>query len=189
MPGKNVPKQVRVVALLIWMLSKKADLGMAYVLSRGQEYDLEGVDLHSASCVALFLAGCLADESVRDAVHRGLTSLAHPHRMVADQYLMHSILMEFVLEQNQKGVALDLTALIAKYIRLWTYRPMPHMIKMRLAKLVWHRGTRRRFGVNLRREWGLCFNKFEDARELTTSQIIAKVPFRSCNTVPMSSSA
>ena len=95
-------------------------------------------------------------------------------RMVADQFLIHSLLMEFIVAQNKKGVALDLTSLIAKYIRLWTHRPIPDVIKRRLAKLVWHRGTRRRFGVNLRREWSLCFNKFEDARELTKPQIRQK---------------
>ena len=175
MAGRTVPKQVRVVALLVWFLSQNSDMGMSYVLSRGQEYDLAGVDLFSRRHVALFLAAWLADKSVRDALHAGLSALEDQHRTVADQYLLHSLLMEFVIKQNQKGIAIDLTALIAKYIRLWSHRPMTDIMEKRLAKLVWHRGTRRRFGVNLRREWGLCFNRFEDPRDLTTSQIIAKV--------------
>ena len=175
MAGRTVPKQVRVVALVVWFLSQNSDLGMSYVLSRGQEYDLGGVDLFSRRHVALFLAAWLADKSVRDALHAGLSALEDQHRTVADQYLLHSLLMEFVIKQNQKGIAIDLTALIAKYIRLWSHRPMTDIMEKRLAKLVWHRGTRRRFGVNLRREWGLCFNSFEDPRDLTTSQIIAKV--------------
>ena len=176
MVGRAVPKQIRAVSLMIWFLSKSSDLGMAYVLSRGQEYDLGDVDLHSKASVALFMVSWLAEASVRNALHAGLSSMENQGRMVADQFLMHSLLMEFIVAQNRKGVALDLTSLIAKYIRLWTHRPIPDVIKRRLAKLVWHRGTRRRFGVNLRREWSLCFNKFEDARELTKPQIRQKAP-------------
>ena len=175
MVGRAVPKQVRAVSLMIWFLSKSSDLGMAYVLSRGQEYDLGDVDVYSKASVALFMVSWLADQSVRHSLHAGLASLDDQGRMVADQFLLHSMLMEFIVAQNRKGVALDLTSLIAKYIRLWTHRPIPNVIKRRLAKLVWHRGTRRRFGVNLRREWGLCFNKFEHARELTKTQIMEKV--------------
>ena len=175
MAGRIVPKQVRVVSLLVWFPSKKSDLGMAYLQSRGQEYDLGDVDVLSRISVALFLASWLADQSVRDALHAGLASLEDQHRIVADQYLIHSMLMEFIIAQNNKGVALDLTSLISKYIRLWIHRPMTDVIKRRLAKLVWHRGARRRFGVNLRREWGLAFNKFEDSRELTKDQIVTKV--------------
>ena len=182
MVGRAVPKQVRAVSLMIWFLSKSSDLGMAYVLSRGQEYDLGDVDLYSRAAVALFMVSWLADQSVRHSLHAGLTSLDDKGRMVADQFLLHSMLMEFIVAQNRKGVALDLTSLIAKYIRLWTYRPIPNVIKRRLAKLVWHRGTRRRFGVNLRREWGLCFNRFEDVRELTKTQIMEKVKY-TCNNI------
>ena len=174
MVGRAVPKKVRVVSLMIWFLSKSSDLGMAYVLSRGQEYDLGDVDVNSRASVALLMVSWLADPSVRASLHAGFASLDDQGRMVADQFLVHSMLMEFIVAQNRKGVALHLTFLIAKYIRLWTHRPIPNVIKRRLAKLVWHRGTRRRFGVSLRREWGLCFNKFEDARELTKTQIMEK---------------
>ena len=182
MVGRAVPKQVRAVSLMIWFLSKSSDLGMVYVLSRGQEYDLGDVDVYSRASVALFMVSWLADPSVRHSLHAGLASLDDQGRMVADQFLLHSMLMEFIVAQNRKGVALDLTSLIAKYIRLWTHRPIPDVIKRRLAKLVWHRGTRRRFGVNLRREWGLCFNKFEDARDLTKTQIMEKVIY-TCNNI------
>ena len=182
MVGRAVPKHVRAASLMIWFLSKSSDLGMVYVLSRGQEYDLGNVDVHSRASVALFMVSLLADASVRNSLHAGLASLDHQGRMVADQFLLHSMLMEFIVAQNRKGVALDLTSLIAKYIRLWTHRPIPEVIKRRLAKLVWHRGTRRRFGVNLRREWGLCFNKFEDARDLTKTQIMEKVIY-TCNNI------
>ena len=164
-------------------LNRQADLAMSYVLSREQEYDLEEVDVLSSAGVALFIIRWLADRCVRDAVHVGLSTLENSHRMTADQYLMHSLLTEFVITQNQKGVVVDLTSVIARYIRLWMYRPMPEIIKRRLAKLVWHRGTRRRFGVNFRREWALCLNSFTDSRDLTACQIRVKVTiFKHSNT-------
>ena len=175
MSGNHVPKQVRVVALLLWFLSGKVDLGMSYVLSRRNEYDMEDVDLGSAASVAVYVASWMADGSVRAALHAGLATLDNPHRMVADQYLMHSLVVEFIIAQNRKGVAVDLMTVIAKYIRLWAHRPMATAIKRRLAKLVWHRTSRRRFGVNLRREWALSFNTFAHPRDLSGEQIRGKV--------------
>lgn len=180
MVGRHVPKQVRVIALLVWFLSGKADLGMSYVLSRGKDYDLDDVDLLSATDVALFVAQWLKDAPVISALHSGLTMLADPHRTAADQYLMHSLLVEFMINQNKKGIAVDLVTAIAKYIRLWSLRPMNDHVKRRLAKLVWHRPTRRRFGVNLRREWALCFNSFPDSRDLTADQIRVKASSCPC---------
>ena len=179
MPGRHVPKQVRVIALLVWFLSGKSDLAMSYVLSRGKEYDLDNVDLMSAAHVALYIVQWLRDASVISAVHTGLAELRDPLRIAADQYLMHSLLIEFIMTQNQKGVAVDLVTAIAKYIRLWSMRPITDKVKQRLARLVWHRNTRRRFGVNLRREWALCFNTFSDSREPTSDQIRRKA--RTCS--------
>lgn len=180
MAGSNVPKPVRITCLLIWLLSGKADLGMSYVLSRRTQYELDEVDLLSPESVALYVAGWLGDASVIVAVHAALAALDNNHRTVADEFLMHSLLVEFVIRQNQKGVAVDLTTAIAKYIRLWMFRPMADKVKQRLAKLVWHRGTRRSFGVNLRREWALCFNNFAASRDFTMIQIRAKVS-QCCN--------
>ena len=56
MPGKTPPRKVRVVALLIWFLSKNADLGIAYALSCEAVYDMSDVDLLSAASVVLFLS-------------------------------------------------------------------------------------------------------------------------------------
>ena len=199
MVGRYPPKQVRVIALLVWFLSGNADLGMSYVLSRGKDYELDDVDLNSAAQVTLCVAKWLQDASVIAALHSGLLTLADPHRETADQYLMHSLLIEFIITQNQKGIAVDLVTLIAKYIRLWSLRPMSDKVKRRLVKLVCHRSTRRRFGVNLRREWSLCFNSFSDSRECTPDQIRRKastrsrsvrhVPYYSCLQVVLSSSS
>ena len=175
MSGRKIPKKVRTVALLIWFLSRQSDLAMSYVMSRGQDYDLDDVNLFSAGSVAAFLVNWLADVPVREALHAGLSALENGDRTVADQYLMHSVLVEYIINQNRKGLAVDLVTVIAKYIRLWTFRPISHAVKRRLAKLVWHRATRRRFGVNLRREWALCFNNFDQPRDLTANEIRAKV--------------
>ena len=91
---------------------------MCYVLSRRTQYELDGVDMLSTQSVALCVAGWLGDASVIAAAHAGLAALDNKHRTVADEFLMHSLLVEFVIRQNQKGVAVDLTTAIAKYIRL-----------------------------------------------------------------------
>ena len=175
MTERRPPRQVRIVALIVWFLSRKADLGVYYVVSRKTKYDLDGLDLRSAAAVALFMANWLSDANVKRAVHAGLTSIDNHHRIVADMFLMHSLLLEYVMKQNAKGIAVDLTQGISQFIRLWSHRPMATQVQSRLAQMVWSRSARRRFGVCFRREWNLCFNSFQESRELSETDIRTRV--------------
>ena len=173
--GPSPPRQVRVAAVTIWILSRKPHLGLCYVLSRRSRYDLGDVDLSAAPTAALLLASYLEDAAIAAQVLLALGSLDNKHRIVADTFLIQSLLVEHVVEQNRRGIALDLEEAIGKYIRLWACRPMSQEVERRLALLVWNRNARRRFGVDLRREWCLAVSTFSAPRDLRPHEIRRRV--------------
>ena len=169
------PKPVRVVAVVIWILSRRADLGGAYLVTRRRQYQVDPYDLMRSSDVVLLLASWLSDDSLCNTVHDALSQSSDRHRIIADTFLMHTLLVEHVIAENRKGVVLDLDQIITKYIRLWAWRPMPDIVERRLSRLVWHRNERRRFGVSLRREWALTLSSFGTPRELRPHEIQRRV--------------
>ena len=171
MVGQTPPRHVRIVACIIWFLSRRPDLGAAYILARRRRYDLSEYDLTVRGAVALLLSSYLDDERTVADVEAALAALDHKHRIVADTFLMHTVLVEHVIAQNKKGIVLDLDQVITLYIRLWACRPMADVVERRLSRLVWNRNQRRRFGVNLRREWALTLSTFSAPRELLPHEI------------------
>ena len=175
MVGQTPPRQVRVVAVVVWILSQKPDLGLCYVLSRKQGYDQGDLDLRVPASAALLMASYLEDEVVRAQVLLALASLDNKYRIIADTFLIHSLLVEHVMRQNRKGLVLDLEEAIGTYIRLWACRPVAEEVERRLSRLVWDRLARRRFGVNLRREWMLAVSTFRSPRHLLPHEIRRRV--------------
>ena len=82
---------------------------MYYVTSRESEYELDGLGLRSAAAVAVFIANWLADANVKRAVHAGLSPIENRHRIVADMFLMQSLVLEYIIKQNAKELAVDVT--------------------------------------------------------------------------------
>ena len=177
MDSTGPPSPVRIVAVLIWMLCRQPDLGICYVLSRPRKYHLQDCNVLEPECVVLLLAEWLREARVRAAVHKGLADLQDRHRCVADVFLVQSLLAHHIVQQDRRGLTVDLPQAILKYLQLWSHRPVATIVRDRLARLVWHRHTRRRFGVDLRREWMLCLTQFRVARDLTVEQIKTSVLF------------
>ena len=175
MAGPQPSRSVRVVACVIWMLSRRADLAVAYILARRRRYDLGNYDVSVRSDAVLLMASYLLDEQLVADVTTALASMEDKRRVVADTFLMHSLLAEYIIGQNRKGVVVDLEQAITVYIRLWACRPMTTQIERRLSRLVWNRNERRRFGVNLRREWALTLSTFRTPRDLLPGEIHRRV--------------
>ena len=180
MAGPPPPRQVRVVAVVIWILSRKPNLGLCYVMSRRKRYDLGDFDVNVPVTAALLMASYMDDEVVQEQALLALGSLDNTHRLVADTFLIHSLLVEHVVRQNRIGVVVCLEEAICKYIRLWACRPMSSVIERRLALLVWNRNARRRFGVNLRLEWSLTVSTFCAPRDLLPPEIRRRVVYMEC---------
>jgi hypothetical protein len=175
MQASAPPSPVRVVACLVWILSCQADLGICYVLSRHKQYDLDECNLSHPGSVVLLLAEWLRNDYVRTAVRDGLRTLEDRSRCIADIFLVQSLLVEHIIQQNSRGLTVDLQQAVFKYAKLWSARPTAISVRDRIARLVWNRNARRRFGVDLRREWMLSLTHFRVARDLRPNEIRRKV--------------
>ena len=171
MPGNH---SSRATAVVIWLLSRRAALAHVFFLGtlrtkKGRRSPL------GLSVPELVLAEWLLDPVAGPAVKAALRRLDHPVRMRADRFLVESVLVEYIRDQNSKGLTVDLAQAIVKYLALWTCRPCPIPLAQRLSRLVWDRGARKRFGRDLRRTWGLSIGALRWGRELSHDIICVRV--------------
>ena len=96
--------------------------------------------------------------------------------MLADCFLVESLLVEYIVGQNAKGLTVDLAQAIVKYLGLWSHRFCCPVLSQRLSRLVWNRGARKRFGRQLRLTWGLSIGALRQSRELAEGDIRRRVP-------------
>ena len=167
--------QHRVVALLVWFLSREVKWALYFICFNYPHEFNEVAAPINFEAVALQLLDWWSDRLVGEAVGRALDEPNDRYRVMADEFLVRSLVAEFVVERNTVGEAVPPAAAINKYLRLWAQRPCPPRVQGRLAKLTWHRNARRKFGQIMRSEWLLEIATFRLARPLSppeTSHVV-----------------
>ena len=83
-----------------------------------------------------------------------------PDRLVVDEFLLQSLLYEFVENQSARGLMVTSSVVIAKYLQMWEYQDKTPCQTMRMAKLQRSATTRaawcRRFRKFWDLDWGLA---------------------------------
>ena len=103
--------------------------------------------------------GWVSEFQQHQMVQEALGALNHPWRLVADTFLMESLVYEEVLKSNAKGLQVPSPGLVQLYIRKWGLRRHATWAAQSLLKLkthssyatFWARGFRRRFTLR----WGM----------------------------------
>ena len=165
---------VKSTALVIWFLSRHGSLAHLYLLGRRRKRSW----LHagaSPATVCMALADMYAEPGIRARVKAALRDPSHPLRLLADAFLVESVLAEHIAQQNQKGLTVDLTQAILKYVSLWHLRPSTNAMTKRLSRLVWSRSSRRAFGRTLRFTWRLSSGLLRKGRDLAGDEISRRV--------------
>ena len=80
---------------------------------------------------------------------------AGPFMMIADRFVMESILMRRVMDAATRGVTMALDQVIEQFLGLWFGRSPCVAMENWLTRLAHHQNTRRKFGVRLRAVWNL----------------------------------
>ena len=161
-----VPFRQRVVALLIWFLSRNIQFAV-YYLHCCTEDEFPEDPAH----LAIFLFDWFTRRAVCDAVIASIADLNDRYRVLCDEFLVRSLVAEFVISRNARGEIVPSTEAIHKYLGYWALRAVPARVQGRLARLTWHRNSRRKFGVLLRKEWLLHLSSCASARELSQAQL------------------
>ena len=170
------PRQhMRIAGLLVWFLSGSIDLAMLYMhRCRSEEASEAGFFSHR-QVAALTMLDWLQDDRTYHMVLTGVDNLDNQYRRVADMFLMDSLVAEYITRMNTRGVTVDLAQTILLLLRLWSYRPRSERVSRWLQKILWHRNTRRHYGVSLRLHFMLCITALPLQQELSQEEITAKV--------------
>ena len=132
-------------------------------------------DMATLESAALSLLHWFKIGRVRNLVMAAIESLDHPIRYRADVFLMHTCLVGLIVDQNKRGLTVDLPGAVQVYLRLWSHRPMSDRTAVALRRLAWHRNSRRRFGVLLRLNFMLVLTTLPQARELSREEQLTRV--------------
>ncbi len=62
-------------------------------------------------------------------------------------------------------------AIVNKYCKLWSYRPLCDIVQRKVARLTWYLTDRKNFLRRFREEWGIRPGRFREARALSHDQI------------------
>ena len=168
--------ETRAGAVLVWFLSSCPLLAVVYLQQRSWRscsFDVSR-DMASLELAALSLDWFKIGR-VRNLVMAAIESLDHPIRYRADVFLMHTCLVGLIVDQNKRGLTVDLPGAVQVYLRLWSHRPMSDRTAVALRRLAWHRNSRRRFGVLLRLNFMLVLTTLPQARELCREEQLTRV--------------
>lgn len=145
-----------IVAFLIGLISQNVDLALHYILGRRP-----ATSTHSAVSLTQIFS-VVWDELLDDetfALHCVVELLlpAGPLLLVADRFVMESILVGRIFDAGCRGVVLPLDQVIEQFLSLWLARSSCGPLEAWLTRLAYHTNTRRKFGVHLRSVWNLHF--------------------------------
>ena len=169
----------KAAALLVWLLSMSPSLAASYVLSVSAR-QLCGPSESAGEASTVFrLLRWWQEVQVAALVDCAAVDCNHKVRVRADDFLMRSLVADFVSLQNAKGLPVPTEMVIQTYLRLWLHRVCPPRLQDRLVKLTYHYNTRRRFAVNFRAEWMLQHSTIQVARDLGHAEIGKRVSYAS----------
>ena len=115
------------------------------------------------------------EEQIAVAVCSTLLSLSDGSRILADKFLMSSMLAEFVLQKNRLGIAVSLSSLVEKYLRLWSFRSTAPKVDAWLTKLTHCANARKKFGLHFRQTWAFRYHSLKLCKPLSQQDTNRKV--------------
>jgi hypothetical protein len=172
--GRHITIRGKVVGNLIRLLSGSNALAQAFFIDyliRNRICQAGDMDRLTSAVIeqwwhepVVAWAGC-----------RALACLEDKFRVDADKFLVGSLLAEWALNTGRKGIVISLSALVEKYLRLWSLRPTGHQVQTWLDKLATDTSVRKRFGYQFRKTWAFQYNTMKIAKEMSQDEQTRKV--------------
>ena len=164
-----------ITAVLIFALCGNAALAEYYLISVARRNGHRNQSVHVPRLDLAFMQTLLNVPRIGRSVSRGFHNLSNKYRLQADKFLMNSLLADYVIQQNLKGVVITADTAIAQYLKLWRHRPVAEQTRTWLLKLTHKVNTRKRFGRCFRSEWALQFGALKVKKALDEEATRRKV--------------
>ena len=113
------------------------------------------------------LSGWVREFQQHHMVQEALRALDHPWRLVADTFLIESLVYEDVLKSNAKGLQVPSPALVQWYIHKWSLRPHATCTANLLLKLKADGSYARLWACRFRKRWSLRWGMLQEVRNLS----------------------
>jgi hypothetical protein len=152
-----------------------AALAEYYLISVARRNGHRNQSVHVPRLDLAFMQTLLNVPRIGRSVARGFHNLSNKYRLQADKFLMNSLLADYVIQQNLKGVVITADTAIAQYLKLWCHRPVAEQTRAWLLKLTHKVNTRKRFGRCFRSEWALQFGAIKVKKALDEEATRRKV--------------
>ena len=124
-----------ITAVLIFALCGNAALAEHYLISVARRNCHRNQSVHVPRLDLAFMQTLLNVPRIGRSVSRGFHNLSNKYRLQADKFLMNSLLADYVIEQNLKGVVITADTAIAQYLKLWCHRPVAEQTRTWLLQL------------------------------------------------------
>jgi hypothetical protein len=164
-----------ITAVLIFALCGDASLAEYYMISVARRFSHSNQAVHVPRLDLEFMQTLLGNHRIGRSVARAFHTLSNKYRLQADKFLMNSLLADYVIQQNLKGVVITADTAIVQYLKLWSHRPVAEPTRSWLLKLTHKVNTRKRFGKRFRGEWALQFGALKVKKALDESATRRKV--------------
>lgn len=110
----------------------------------------------------------------QESFQQSLASKCHPDRIVVDEFLMQSLLYEFVEKQSARGLMVTSSVVIAKYLQMWAYQEKTAPQTRRLEKMQRSATSRWTWCRRFRKFWNLRWGIAPKGVNMTVSTMKRK---------------
>ena len=102
-------------------------------------------------------------------------------RVTVDDFLVQSVVYDFVQEQSTLGLVIASGAVVAKYMTLWSYRPRAQQIDIALNAMQRKAGRRHAWCRRFRKRWGMEWGITPTGKGISQSDMQKKVDIEKSN--------
>ena len=160
-------------ACLVYALSGDAAWAVTYVKMNMQRNILKSIrvprDIRPATIIAWY-------EKLRSTpeFRQAESQLFAADRMKVDQFLMQSLVFEFVRSQSNLGLVVPSPVVVTKYITLWKHRPMSTKTADFLYTLRHNAMCRKNWISRFRKRWRLEWGVSPPGKDLSRREMVQK---------------
>lgn len=169
-----VPEHVQKMAVMIQMLSGDSRWAIAWVHKWQLQYYLLTFGTSVQLTSALIMAWVEKHKSDAELLVV-LANIEHPKRITADTFLMESLLYEFIQENSRKGISIPSSALITRWLKCWSYRPVSTIVELKLLDLEQNKTKRTQWCRRFRKRWHILWGMIEKEKPQSTDLLQQKV--------------
>ena len=118
----------------------------------------------------------LRDAAVKAKVAKGLVPGDDKYRFLAEQFLIHSVLITIIQQQNRKGLSLPYSLVLWHYVKLWDIHGRSALAAKHLDAILYgNKDHGKNWARALRQDWPIGWGALVAGKDLEEELIVRRV--------------